>query len=99
MEQIVDVIINLFNIAYMSAVVFSTWFILKHLIKKTTSNQKTLVSLITGITFGLLWVVYFKEPLDIMISSFFASVVLYQWVIKNIMKKLNISYDDNKTII
>jgi hypothetical protein len=78
----------------MTTVVFSTWYVLRYGIKQPTSNQKMICSLLSGIIFALVWVLLFHKEMEIIITSFFASIVIYSWVIKKLMKKLDIDYND-----
>lgn len=94
MEQLIYSIINAFDIAYMGTVVFSTWIVLKKIMNNPTSDEKLIISIISGIIFAIIWLYLLNTKLETILLSFFSSIVFYEWIVKRIMRKLNITYED-----
>ena len=94
MEQLIYSIINAFDITYMGTVVFSTWIVLKKIMNNPTSDEKLIISIISGIIFAIIWLYLLNTKLETILLSFFSSIVFYEWIVKRIMRKLNITYED-----
>jgi len=94
MEQLIYNIINAFDVTYMGTVVFSTWIVLKKIMNNPTSDEKLIISIISGIIFAIIWLYLLNTKLETILLSFFSSIVFYEWIVKRIMRKLNITYED-----
>ena len=82
---------NLVNLYYILSVTCLTYLILLLVINTTRKYVKVIVSLISGIMIGLVFYYFKLANMDTIISSFFISIVGYEWIIKYVLNKFNIT--------
>lgn len=82
------------ELVYGITVCLCTFTVLKYFIAKPTRMQKFFVLLISGIVLGVATYLVADVELPLMILAFFASTGLYELIIKVIMRRLNVSYQD-----
>lgn len=102
MEQIVNQLLELFIYPYTGSVILMTYIILKYILKDATSNQKLLITMTSGIILAVVWIfaeMVNKSEYDKLIYSFLFANVSYKYIIKVVMNKLNIQYNDKKGIV
>ena len=94
-------IMSMINWYYCLVSVLVVYFILKYLFKKTKSWFKALIHVIIGIVLGILWK-YVLTPtitLESLVLSFLITLAFYQWILKQVMKKFEVEYDNGKGVI
>lgn len=96
MEQIIEQLIASFDISLMISITFLSYAIIKIIdispFKNTTKTEKRIV---TAVTSAVLCVIYYyivKLPITQIIPTYLLSTVFYDIIIKNVLKKLKISY-------
>lgn len=83
------------ELVYGIATCLCTFTILKYFIAKPTRMQKFFVLLISGIVLGVITYITTEVEIPLMILAFFSSTGLYELIIKVIMRKLKISYQNS----
>jgi len=100
MEEIINNITELFIYDYTLSVMLLTYVILNNIIKKPKDWIKSLVVCLVGIVLGLVW--YYistdLEPSKLIYSFIFANA-FYSIIIKLILKRLNVNYNNDKGIL
>lgn len=86
---------NLVNLYYILSVTCLTYLILLLVINTTRRYVKVVVSLFSGIMIGLVFYYFKLATMDTIISSFFISIVGYEWIIKYVLDKFNIKPNNN----
>jgi len=99
METILTSLQQYINIYYTATVTLIVFGILKYIFKSPTAFEKRLISIIIGLIFGFVWIYFVKTSLEIIILSFTVSVVLYDWIIKPVMKIKGVKYNNGKGIV
>jgi predicted neutral ceramidase superfamily lipid hydrolase len=84
------------EITYLLSVILCTFIVLKYFVIKSTGKQRVLITTMIGIILGVIWLEFVKCELPNLILSFFAAIGLYEYLIKWIMKKLKVEYDNLK---
>lgn len=79
---------------YLVSVIVLTFIVLSYVIKKPTASIKILVHLISGLILGIVWYYVNKVSVQDIIVTFLLSVVLYAWVIKQLLSKFGSGYDN-----
>ena len=79
---------------YLISVVIATFVVLKWFFEKTTSKQRNLITACVGFVLGIVWLEFIQCSLGGLILAYFAAIGFYEKIIKWIMNKLNIQYDD-----
>lgn len=97
MEQIFDIIFNNFDFAYMIIINVLTYCIIKVIdqlngSKDVSVNIKRLCLIISIILVTIMYLITGYENKIVMINSAILSPVFYSWVLRPILKKLNIGY-------
>lgn len=100
MEILISKITELFDLSYMGIVVFAVWFMLYYVFKNPTKWLKIGTSVTIGLVVGILFYITQggKDILQQLLMSFFAAQVLYTWIIKALMEKFNITFNDNGVV-
>lgn len=98
MEQIYNILINNFDIAYMLSINILTYIIIKIIDylngeKKLKLIYKRLVLIITTIICCIIYKFTTEIDTYILINSTIAAPVFYSWIMKPIIKKLKIQYN------
>lgn len=83
------------ELVYGIATCLCTFTILKYFIAKPTRIQKFCVLLISGIVLGTITYITTKVEIPLMMLAFFSSTGFYELIIKVIMRKLKISYQNS----
>jgi hypothetical protein len=84
---------------YALSVIIATYFTLKYFFKTTPLWLKKVVTLIYGIVLGVIWTYTAETKLHVLIALFLASLLTYDYVIKVILKWLDVKYDDGKGLV
>lgn len=96
--SIISEIFNIIHIDYMVSVILITWMLIKFCFPSTVSKGfKVRTSLITGVVLGVLLFLYDSShytPPTLLVSMLCA-VPAYQWVLKQIFKKVGLDYRKN----
>ncbi len=100
METIINELSSLIIYSYTGTVILLTFIILRDFIKLPKSYIKGLTTLAVGTILGIVWYYIIGEKqLDKLFYSFTFASAFYSIIIKPIMKKLNIEYNNGKGII
>jgi len=91
--EFIEPIFDCFSYHYIITVILITYFVIGLWFNTKSEKTKKLITFIVGVTFGVLWYFLFDIPLEDMIPSFAAAVVLYDYILKYFLKLLKISYD------
>lgn len=99
MEQIIDILLSNFDISYMLSINILTYIIIKFVDylngkKKLKLIYKRLILIISTIICCIIY--KFTTEIDnyVLINSTIAAPVFYSWVMKPIIKKLKIQYNN-----
>lgn len=82
------------NISYVIITTLMTYMVLLLLINTTKKWVKVLISTIIGLVVGGLFIHFKIEKLEVLMTSFSISIVLYEWIIKHILNKLNVNVNN-----
>ena len=86
---------SLVNLYYILSVTVFTYLILLLVINTNKRYVKVLTSIITGSIIGFVFYRFKLSTIDVLITSFLISIVGYEWIIKQILDKFNISTNNN----
>jgi predicted neutral ceramidase superfamily lipid hydrolase len=86
---------NLVNLYYILSVTVFTYLILLLVINTNKRYVKVLTSIITGSIIGFIFYHFKVATTDVLITSFLISIVGYEWIIKQILDKFNITTNNN----
>ena len=92
-------ILDLINLPYSVSVVLLTWVILSKLILNPKKWLKIVISLTSGLVLGFAFYKFNDVTITTLIVSYLVSIVAYTWIIKTILDKFNINYDNKKGVI
>lgn len=97
MEQIIDILLDNFNISYMLSINILTYIIIKvvdyfNKQAKVKLIIKRLILMICTIVCCILYKTTTDITNEILINSTIAAPVFYSWVLKPILNKYNINY-------
>lgn len=96
MKTIISEFMSLFNYAYTGSVILATYILLRYVFKRTTDEQRILVTTGVGLILGIAWILCELVPkteYDTIIYSFLFANVFYKFIIKGIMNHINVHYD------
>ena len=100
MEELINNITELFIYDYTISVMLLTYVILNNIIKTPKNWVVSLTVCIVGIILGFIWYkIYDTIEWTKLVYSFIFANAFYSIVIKLILKRLNINYDNNKGIL
>jgi ABC-type uncharacterized transport system permease subunit len=100
METILNELASLIIYSYTGTVILLTFIILRDFIKSPKSYIKTLTAIVVGIALGVVWYYIIGETqLDKLFYSFTFASACYSMIIKPLMKRFNIEYNNDKGII
>ena len=91
-------ITNNILISYIITTNLLVWYILRNFINTNKSYIKIILTLIVNCIVGGLYICCKIGTLEQVLTSFTVSIVLYEWLIKHILKKINLNADNNKGI-
>lgn len=86
---------SLVNLYYILSVTVFTYLILLLVINTNKRYVKVFTSIITGSIIGFIFYHFKVATIDVLITSFFISIVGYEWIIKQILDKFNITTNNN----
>lgn len=84
---------------YIVAVVLFSYLTLKYLVINPFTWMKITTHLLIGVALGVVWVLTEAATVAIIVFSFPFTVLLYSWVIKNVMSMSKDSYNNGKGIL
>ena len=84
--------VSALSFTYIFSVVLFTYFLISTFFKKSKLEIKQLITFIVGLVLALVWYFVIKTELDALIPSFAVAVVLYDFVIKAILKAFKVTY-------
>lgn len=101
MEQIYNILLENFDISYMLSINILTYMIIKFIDfingdKKLKLIYKRLVLILSTIVCCIIYHFVTDIETRVLINSTIAAPVFYSWVMKPIIKKLKIQYNDEK---
>lgn len=88
-----------FNFYYLFSTTLLIYGILKYLIKKPNKLIKIGVSLVVGLGLGFLFYKLDSTNTQQLIYTFTVAMVLYNWIIKEVLRAFNDHYDNNKGLV
>jgi len=91
-------IFSLIDIKYVACNILATFVVLSYCIANPKKWLRIILSLIIGISSGLLWYYKLNITIDVLVLSYLFAQVAYSWGIKSIMDKIGTTYDNNKGI-
>lgn len=97
--EIFEKLWELINFSYLLAVILLVWVVLTYIILNPTRIMKILVHLLSGVLLGVVWYLLNLCTPEVMIVSFLSSILMYNWVIKVLLDKLGITYNNDRGII
>jgi len=86
------------DLYYILTTTMLTYLILLVIINTSKRGVKIAVSLFSGILIGLIFYYVKLTTVNVLITSFFASIVLYEWLIKKILDVFNINTNNDTGI-
>ena len=98
MQQIIDILLENFNISYMLSINILTYIIIKIIDELSKQNKvKLIIKRIVLIACTIICCIIYKQTgaitdSGVLINSTIAAPVFYSWVMKPILKKYNINY-------
>lgn len=101
MEQIIDILLNNFDISYMLSINILTYMVIKVIDyfnkdKKVKLIIKRIVLIICSVICCVLYSLTTNIEHHVMINSTIAAPVFYSWVIKPLLNKYNLNYNKNE---
>ena len=94
MENVTNFLIQNPELIYGLCVNFLTWIVFKYLVNHPTKAVQLIVLVTSGLLLGVIFSVLTEVRWPIMILAFLASIGFYELIIKLLMRKFNISYDN-----
>lgn len=97
MEQIINLIIENFNFAYMLSINILTYMIIKTIDYFNKDKQvslliKRLILIVCTIVLAIIYKLFTNIDNEILLNSTIAAPVFYSWILKPIITKYNIGY-------
>lgn len=96
METTTNFLVQYPEIIYGLCVNFLTWIIFKYLTSSPNKTVQLLILVGSGLVLGVLFSFISEVRWPMMILAFLASIGFYEIIIKLLMKKFNISYNNKK---
>ena len=84
-------VMSLFNLYYLVSTTILTYLILLLCVNTKKRWIKIIVSLISGAIIGAVFYHFKLITVDVLVTSFLGSIVAYEWIIKQILDKFNLS--------
>ena len=84
---------------YMASVVLLTYILLKFVFKTTGETERFIISAVSGIVLGFIWLWYIEAPLDELILSYLGAVGFYHILIKRVMAFFDDKYNNDRGVI
>ena len=97
--EIFEKLWELINFSYLLAVILLVWVVLTYIILNPTRIVKILVHLVSGVLLGLLWFMLNLTSIEILVVSFLSSIMMYNWVLKILLDKLGMNYNNDRGVI
>lgn len=86
---------NLVNLYYILSVTVFTYLILLLVINTNKRYVKVFTSIITGSIIGFIFYHFKVATIDVLVTSFLISIVGYEWIIKQILDRFNITTNNS----
>lgn len=96
MENTTNFLMQYPEIVYGLCVNILTWIIFKYLTSSPKKIVQFLVLIGSGVFLGIIFAIITEVRWPMMVLAFLASIGFYEIIIKLLMKKFNISYDNKK---
>ncbi len=84
---------NFIQLDYCITTVVAVFVFLKWGVKFTATWQKRFITVVVGLTLGVLWYFLSDATISKLITSFFVSVGFYSTILKSIMDSAKFRYD------
>lgn len=97
--EIFEKLWELINFSYLLAVILLVWVVLTYIILNPTRIVKILVHLVSGVLLGLLWFMLNLTSIEVLVVSFLSSIMMYNWVLKILLDKLGMNYNNDRGVI
>lgn len=98
-DKIIELLWNNVSIPYMACVWILTALVLHWVIKYPTKFEKIVITAGAGLILFLVFLFWFKEKAQILFTSFWLAVALYDWVLKYIKEKYLGKYNNGKGLV
>lgn len=100
MEHIIASLSEMFIYSYTGSTILLTFIVLQYIIKSPKDWMKILITSFIGLFLGVVWM-YAVEgtEVDKLIYSFTFSVAFYSMIIKQILKNLGVTYNNDKGVV
>jgi hypothetical protein len=96
MEELFLKLSEIIDPGYIITVILASYAALKLLWQKAASATKKLITFAVGVVVGALYLLLNQSNLHALIPSFAIAVVLYDYIIKYLLKKIKIEYKNDK---
>ena len=95
--DILEQLTRFINYGYLLAVILLVWIILTYIILKPSRWTNIAIHIGCGVILGFVWYYIVKGiTLEQLIVDFLLSIMVYNWAIKALLDKFNITYDNGK---
>lgn len=97
MDQLIARLMDAFSVGYMFCVIAGSYMVIRFIdhcngTRKVPTWQKRCVTCVIGALFFVVFREYTEESFESLLTSFFASLFVYDSAIKWLLKKLNSGY-------
>lgn len=97
MDQLIARLMDVFSVGYMFCVIAGSYMVIRFIdhcngTRKVPTRQKRCVTCVVGALFFVVFREYTEESFESLLTSFFASLFVYDNAIKWLLKKLNSGY-------
>lgn len=97
MDQLIARLMDVFSVGYMFCVIAGSYMVIRFIdqcngTRKVPTWQKRCVTCVVGALFFVVFREYAEESFESLLTSFFASLFVYDGAIKWLLKKLNSGY-------
>jgi len=98
-STLVDTLFGKVDWLYVVSIILINYLLLSYIITKPNKWWKIGIHLSLGLILGEVWHLVESTSFVTLIYSFPFSILLYNWVLKNLMERFKISYDNGQGII
>ena len=91
--EFIERIFDCFSYHYIITVILITYFVIGLWFNNKSATVKKTITVSVGIVFAIVWNFISDIKLDVILPSFAASVVLYDYILKYFLKLMKITYD------
>lgn len=91
--EFIERIFDCFSFHYIITVVLITYFVIGLWFNNKSVTVKKIVTVFAGFVFAVVWYFISDLKLDIILPSFAAAVVLYDYILRYFLKLMKITYD------